>query len=364
MLTPRKKAIIALIVLAALFICFSTIVFSYTDRPTLSAKSAFLYEPVTQTSVYEKNADVRLPMASTTKIVTALVALENRNLSDTVRVRDEALGIEGSSLYLKKGEILTVNDLLIALMLRSANDAAAALAYEIGGSIEGFAELMNEKAESLGLSDTHFTNPHGLDDPEHYTTARELAKISAVAMENPDFKRIVSTKKEIITNSDGEARLVVNHNKLLSLYDGAVGIKTGFTKKSGRCLVGAAEKDGISLIAVTIGAPDDWNDHASLFDYGFSILSKTEIIKSGDFSYEIPVIGNENTVTVRNAEAFSYILNKNASETKTVVLLPRYAIAPIKEGDKLGEIVITLNEKEIGRIPLVASKNIDANKRK
>ena len=356
MLTPRKKAVIALIVLAALFVCFSTIVFSYNDRPTLSAKSAFLYEPVTETAVYEKNADLRLPMASTTKIITALVTLERRSLADTIQVCDEALGIEGSSIYLKKGEILTVNDLLIALMLRSANDAAVALAYEIGGSIEGFAKLMNEKAKSLGLIDTHFANPHGLDDAEHYTTARELAKISAAAMENPDFKRIVSTKKEIITNSDGEARLIVNHNKLLSLYEGTIGIKTGFTKRSGRCLVSAAEKDGITLIGVTISAPDDWNDHSSLFDYGFSLLSKTEIIKSGDFSYKIPVIGTKNTVTVCNTEAFSYILNKNASETETVILLPRYAIPPIKEGDKLGEIVIILNKKEIGRIPLVAQK--------
>jgi D-alanyl-D-alanine carboxypeptidase len=364
MLTPRKKAIIALIVLAALFICFSTIVFSYADHPTVSAKAAFLYEPVTKSSIYEKNADIRLPMASTTKIVTALVTLENRNLSDAVQVRDEALGIEGSSIYLKKGEILTVNDLLIALMLRSANDAAAALAYEIGGSIEGFAELMNEKAASLGLTDTHFTNPHGLDDEAHYTTARELAKISAAAMENSDFKRIVSTKKATITNSAGETRLIVNHNKLLSLCDEAIGIKTGFTKKSGRCLVGAAEKDGITLIAVTIGAPDDWNDHTALFKYGFSLLSNTEIIKSGDFLYKIPVIGTESTVTVHNTQAFSYILNENSAKIKTTVLLPHYVIAPITEGDKLGEIVITLNEKEIGRIPLVASKSINTYKRK
>jgi D-alanyl-D-alanine carboxypeptidase len=168
-----------------------------------------------------------------------------------------------------------MGDLLFGLMLRSANDAAAAIAYEISGSIEAFADKMNEKAESLGLTDTHFTNPHGLDDKEHYTTARELAIITGEALKNDTFLQIVSTKKQIITNSDGESRLLINHNKLLNMYENTIGVKTGFTKKSGRCLVGAAERDGVRLITVTINAPDDWKDHTALFDYGFSKL-KTE----------------------------------------------------------------------------------------
>ena len=212
-------------------------------------------------------------MASTTKIMTALVAIESSPLDKNVMISDMAIGTEGSSLYLKKGEIMSMSDLLMGLMLRSANDAAAAIAYEISGSIEAFADKMNEKAASIGVTDTHFTNPHGLDDENHYTTAADLAIITAEALKNDTFLEIVSTEKCIIKNFDGEARLLTNHNKLLSLYDGAIGVKTGFTKKSGRCLVGAAERDGMRLIAVTINAPDDWNDHEALFDFGFSRLN-------------------------------------------------------------------------------------------
>jgi D-alanyl-D-alanine carboxypeptidase/D-alanyl-D-alanine carboxypeptidase (penicillin-binding protein 5/6) len=178
-------------------------------------------------------------------------------------------------------------------------------------------------------------------------------------MKHEEFRRIVSTKKKTVTNSDGESRLIINHNKLLSLYDGAIGIKTGFTRKSGRCLVGAAEKDGITLISVTIDAPDDWNDHTSLFNYGYSVL-KAESIKPGDFSYEIPIFASESTLTVSNTESFTYILKKDGVKIKTIVQLPRYALPPIKEGEKLGEVILLLNNREIARIPLVISFNTDS----
>lgn len=274
MKNPKERIIVFSIFLIFVFILYSTAIFSASDM-RLSAKSAVLYDPHSESFLYSKNADTRLPMASTTKIMTALVAIESASLEATVDISDDAIGTEGSSLYLKKGERMTMGDLLFGLMLRSANDAAAAIAYEISGSIEAFADKMNEKAESLGLTDTHFTNPHGLDDKEHYTTARELAIITGEALKNDTFLQIVSTKKQIITNSDGESRLLINHNKLLNMYENTIGVKTGFTKKSGRCLVGAAERDGVRLITVTINAPDDWKDHIALFDYGFSKL-KTE----------------------------------------------------------------------------------------
>ncbi len=271
MKNPKERILSAIIFIAILLFIYAFAVSSAAE-PTVSARAAVLYEPTEKSFLFEKNADTRLPMASTTKIMTALIAIEKLSPDAEITIMPEACGIEGSSLYLKPGEILTASDLITGMMLRSANDAAAALAYEISGSIEGFATLMNERAAAMGLTDTSFCNPHGLDGKEHYTTARELAFISAEAMNNPAFKAIVSTKSCTITNSDGYRRLVTNHNKLLSLYEGATGIKTGYTKKSGRCLVGAAEKDGISLISVTINAPDDWNDHAKMFNYGFSIL--------------------------------------------------------------------------------------------
>ena len=242
MRNPRERLITSIILLIFIFTLFSIIVYS-TSELTISAKSATLYEPVTKSFLYEKNADVRLPMASTTKIMTALVAIENADLQTVVTAGENAYGTEGSSLYLKIGESYTLEEMLYGLMLRSANDAAVAIAETVCGSVEAFADLMNAKAEQLGLSDTHFTNSHGLDDPHHYTTARELAVIASEALKNETFKRIVSTYKISIESSLGETRLLVNHNKLLKLYDGAIGVKTGFTKKSGRCLVGAAEKN-------------------------------------------------------------------------------------------------------------------------
>ncbi len=274
MKNPKEKIIIFTIFTVLLFVIYSTVIFSASDLH-LSARSAALYDSSSQSFLYTKNADTRLPMASTTKIMTALVAIESSPLDAIVNVSDEAIGTEGSSLYLKKGEQMTMEDLLFGLMLRSANDAAAAIAYNISGSIEAFADKMNEKAESMGLQNTHFTNPHGLDDKMHYTTAKELAIIASEALKNDTFYSIVSTKKRIIKNTDGEARLLINHNKLLNMYDDAIGVKTGYTKKSGRCLVGAAERDGVRLITVTINAPNDWKDHVSLFEYGFKML-KTE----------------------------------------------------------------------------------------
>lgn len=271
MKNQREKIIVFTMFIVLLFVLYSTVTFSASDIH-LSAKSAVLYDPYSQSFLYSKNADARLPMASTTKIMTALIAIENSQLETLVNISDKAIGTEGSSLYLKHGESMTMEDLLFGLMLRSANDAAAAIAYEISGSIEAFAEKMNEKALTMGLKDTHFTNPHGLDNNSHYTTARELAVITGEALKNDVFLKIVSTKKHIIKNADGEARLLINHNKLLNMYENTIGVKTGFTKKSGRCLVGAAERDGVRLITVTISAPDDWNDHIALFNYGFKKL--------------------------------------------------------------------------------------------
>lgn len=243
--------------------------------PNLSAWHAVLIDADTGDVLFEKDANTPVPMASTTKIATAIAVIEALPMNKEIAVPAEAVGVEGTSAYLKPGEILTARDLLHALLLSSANDAAVTLAIATDGSLSAFSERMNRLVERLGLQSTHFENPHGLPAEGHYTTALELALLSAYAMHNPVFAQIVSTKS-YTCRSSLSAHTFQNHNKLLSFSKDAIGIKTGFTKKSGRCLVGAAERDGAHLISVTLSAPNDWNDHISLFHYGFSLLGVPE----------------------------------------------------------------------------------------
>lgn len=221
----------------------------------VSARAAVVIDADTGKTLFEQNADSRLPMASTTKIMTALVALGEGDLDRVYTVKPEYAAVEGSSMYLKAGETLSLQDTLYGLMLASGNDAAVAIAGECGG-MTAFVGKMNAKAAELGLTDTHFDNPNGLPSDTHYTTAHELAKITAAALKDPVFRQIVSTKSCTVS---GHA--LSNHNRLLSMYDGAIGVKTGFTRAAGRCLVSAAERSGRTIIAVTLNDPNDWNDH-------------------------------------------------------------------------------------------------------
>ena len=252
----------AFIVSAAAFTVFGS------SAPYISAKGAIV--TCGDEVLYEKNADEKLPMASTTKIMTCIIALEMCDPDEVVTVTYPSSIVEGTSLYLKEGDTITVRDLIYAAMLRSANDAASALARHISWNEAEFSYLMNEKAAKLGLTSTHFDNPHGLPSDAHYTSARDLARLAEYAMNNEEFRKIASTGKYTVTVS-GRARIVINHNKLLSAYPGADGVKTGYTKNAGRCLVSSAERDGVRLICVTLSDPDDWSDHKALLDYGFSI---------------------------------------------------------------------------------------------
>ena len=227
----------------------------------VSAEKAILLDAVTGRVLFEKQADQRALIASTTKIMTALIICEQCNVLDRMRIPKEAVGIEGSSMYLQEGEVLTIQELLYGLMLHSGNDAAVALAIYCGGTVEGFAQLMNDKAHRLGLTGTHFENPNGLDSPGHYSTARDMAVLAAYAMENPIFARTVSTKTVTAGN-----RSLRNHNKLLWRVEGADGVKTGFTKAAGRILVSSASRQGRRLVAVTMNDPDDWQDHQKLLE--------------------------------------------------------------------------------------------------
>lgn len=328
--------------------------------PQISAGSAILIDADSGTVICAKYPDKKMSMASTTKIMTALVAIENADISKTVSVSTGAVGVEGSSVYLYEGERLTLEDLLYAMLLESANDAAAAIAIEVGGSIESFADLMNEKAAELGLKSTHFTNPHGLDNEEHYTTARELAVIAAEAMKNETFAKIVSTyKKTIPLNETEGVRLLINHNKLLKNYEGAVGVKTGYTKKSGRCLVSAAERDGVRLICVTLSAPDDWRDHQALLDYGFSTFESRLLSDDGEFEYIMPIVGGDKEyVTLTNRGELKVTLPKGAPEVKCTVELFHFEYAPIEEGDMLGRVIYSVKDKKVAEMPLYARYSV------
>lgn len=327
-----------------------------TSALSLSAQSAVLIEAESGTVLYEKNGTKRMPMASTTKIMTALVVLESLDLKETIRIPRESCGIEGSSVYLREGEEFSAEELLYALLLASANDAATALAIASCGSVDAFADRMNQKASELGLEGTHFTNPHGLHDEAHYTTARDLAAITAEASKNEVFRKICSTQKTTIRRDSKEsARLLINHNKLLARYDGCFGIKTGFTKTSGRCLVSGAERDGLSLIAVTLNAPDDWNDHETLLDYGFSLYSKVTLAKACELSYSLPIVnGYQSAVLCANKEDVCAVLPNDAGEVRAVTDMRRLEFAPVCAGDVIGTIYFVCDGKIVARTDIVA----------
>ncbi len=307
----------------------------------LSAQSAVLIEAESGRVLYEHKADTPLPMASTTKIMTALCALDLASIDDVITVDKHAVGVEGSSIYLKEGERLTLLDLLYALLLASANDAAAAIAIGTAGSIEKFAVYMNEKADALGLTNTSFENPHGLHAEQHYTTAHDLALIARQLLQHPILKTIVSTTKICLPQTNkSESRVLVNHNKLLRTYKGAIGVKTGFTKRSGRCLVSAAEREGLTLIAVTLNASDDWQDHSRLLDAGFEAYESRELCGTDEFRTLVPVIGGrEDYVIVSNPNPLRVTLPRTDIAIDCLVELPRFVYADVTEGECVGRLV-------------------------
>lgn len=327
--------------------------------PATGAASMALLDLNSGTFLAESNADERRPMASTTKIMTGLLILERCALDEVLTVPAEAVGVEGSSVYLYAGEKISVRTLLYALLLSSANDAAHVLALHAAGSIPAFAALMNEKAAELGLHDTQFQNPHGLPAEGHYTTAHDLARIAAAAMQNPTFREIVSTARYSVPQEGTDAtRLFLNHNRLLHTYEGAIGVKTGFTKSSGRCLVSAAERDGLCLIAVTLNDGSDWRDAAALFDWGFAHYSA---FVSDDTPVELPVVGGEEaSVSLLPMTSVRLTLPANHGEIVRTVYAPRFLYGGCEAGEELGRMVYTCDGTELAAIPLVAAKEVRA----
>jgi len=355
---PRFVAIFLNFIL--LFCSFAGV--SYASD--ISAKHFALIEAESGDIIYERSGSDMAPMASTTKIMTAILAIEHGRLDKSVTVPKEATGIEGSSIYLKEGERLTLEELLYALMLESANDAAIVIAIEIGGSVDSFVDMMNAKAKELGLESTHFTNPHGLDDEEHYTTATDLARLAAYAMKNPVFEEITATKKRIIPLLDDGSRVLINHNKLLRLYEGTVGVKTGFTKRSGRCLVSCAERDGVRLICATLNAPCDWNDHKKLLDMGFTQYENIRLCEAGDYTVRLNCINGEtNSLLCSNFDSLSITLKKGMGDKiRAVTEYDRLLSAPIKKGDRVGQVVFYSDDKKIRECPLYALESVKSIK--
>ena len=328
-----------------------------TNPPQTNAASAVLLDVTGDCFLLLQNADERRPMASTTKIMTALVVLERCSLDETVTVPSEAVGVEGSSIYLFAGERITVKTLLYALLLSSANDAAVTLACHVAGSVTDFAALMNARAAEMGLVNTHFTNPHGLYDTNHYTTARELALIARAALQNETFAEIVATTRYTAPQLDTNAtRLFVNHNRLLKSYEGTVGVKTGYTKKSGRCLVSAAFREGLLLLAVTLNDTDDWQDHQALFDWGFLHY---ECFSPPPVTQRLPVVGGvESAVCVEQATTVTLTLPRTHGEITCVTELPRFLFGGFEAGKTVGRVLYYMDGKVIATVPLQTTKAI------
>ena len=244
--------------------------------------------------LYAKNADTRRLIASTTKLMTALVCLENTSIDDVFTAQERHCRVEGSSMYLKAGERYTVRELLLGLLLSSGNDAALALAEYTAGSEGAFVQMMNRKAQELGLRDTHFENPHGLDAKSHYSTASDLARLMLVCMENGAFRSLAVQR-----SAEVKGLTLLNHNKLLTLCPGCVGGKTGYTRAAGRCLVSCCERDGMRLACVTLSDPDDWNDHRALYDWAYANFTLHDL--HAEFSFDVPVISGRTPVTSRTS---------------------------------------------------------------
>lgn len=347
----RNKRTAILVLMAYLLSLFSVSVGN--AAPAVSAQGAAVIDVESGRILFQKRGNEKMRVASLTKIMTAIVAIEEGKLDQLVTAPDYAIGTEGSSIYLRHGEKLTLEHLLYGLMLRSGNDAAVTIADHIGGSMEGFARLMNEKAEYLGLPNTHFTNPHGLDDSQnHYSTAVDMAKLTAYALQNEDFQKIVATKV-IQIPQEGEKwdRKLINKNKMLRLYEGADGVKTGYTKLAKRCLVSSATRDDRQVAVVTLNAPNDWEDHARLLDYGFQQYQHVELV--GDKEKVDP---EQNLYAVN---PFSYPLTSQEMNQIRKEVVLETGLRDMLPGGVSGYLYVYLGDKLIGKIGLVQGAGLD-----
>lgn len=327
--------------LLAAALCFALLPQVQAAEVSVSAQSAVLMEAESGRVLYAKDENRQRLIASTTKLMTALVALESgHSLEEEVTIPAQAAGVEGSSLYLKAGETVTLKTLLYGMLLHSGNDAATAVALACGGSLEAFAEQMNAKAAELGMTNSHFTNPTGLDGEEHYSTAYDMALLARACLAQPELAEITATRSTTL-----EGRTLVNHNKLLWRYEGCVGLKTGYTQAAGRTLVSAAERDGMTLIAVTLNAPNDWTDHAALLDYGFANFHMEEAVAAGQELCRLPVSGGlVPFVSLEAEETLRWPVGPGEKlETQLELGDLTCLEAPVQAGTPMGRVEMRLN---------------------
>ena len=331
-----------------LVIALGTVPVRGAEGVKTSASAAILMDRESGRVLYAQNADDQRPIASITKLITALVAAELcPDLSKEVTIRQEWTGIEGSSMYLKPGEQLTMEALLYGLLLSSGNDAALAIAGSCCQTVDEFVARMNETAAELGMSNTHFANPNGLDDPAHYSTARDMALLARAVLEREELRRIVGTKTLTVSG-----RYLANHNKLLWRYEGCTGLKTGYTDEAGRTLVSSAVREGQELIVVTLNDPNDWSDHAALFDYGFSNYPR-RLAAGVDETWTIPVSNSLCPVVTAGVETAVYYPLAEGEELTAQVQLPQQVEAPVSAGSAAGELVLSLDGTPVLQVPLI-----------
>lgn len=321
------------------------------SAPSVSAKSAIVTS--NGCTLYEKNADVRLPMASTTKLMTAILALESCPLDEQIEIKSEQCGVEGSSMYLKPGERRTVRELVTGLLLVSGNDAAQVLACHISGDCARFAMLMNDKAQALGMTNTHFTNPHGLSESAHYSTARDLARLMEYCMNNAAFAEI-----DRMSSASVDGKLLVNHNRLLRICQGCIGGKTGYTEAAGRCLVSCCERDGARVVCVTLSAPDDWNDHTALYNWAYGCCAKRSI--TSNLRFAVPVVSGERRWAYLVPEKELLVLLPPEKEIVLTAELPWFEFAPVSAGQRDGRVTACVDGTQIAEYYLVYSDDVAA----
>ncbi len=335
----------------------------FASEVEISATSAAVIDVQTGRVLYEKNGDEKMLIASLTKIITTIVAIESGvDLNSTVTVSNRASGKEGSSIYLKVGEKQKLIDLLYAVMLRSGNDAATAVAEHVGKTEQKFVEMMNQKAKELGLLGTHFANPHGLDQEAHYSTAHDMARITAYALRNPVFAEIVQTKvKSIPMQGESWDRKMYNKNKMLVRYEGADGVKTGYTKAAGRCLASSATKDGRQIAVLTLKASSDWDDHARLLNYGFQKYQFLPIAKENSVLRTVPVEdGVKKDVDVIVGHQFNYPVREDEQEKVTQKIEMEETLqAPLAAGQKVGELKVYFEDRLVGQVPIIVGHDVE-----
>lgn len=344
-----------LILISVFMIGFEAYAVSPED---ISAECACLIEQKTGKVLFSKNKDLKHAMASTTKIMTAIIALEESDPDDIVTMSATAASTEGSSVYIEAGEKIKMLDLIYGLMLNSGNDAAVAISEHISGSVPEFCEKMNEKTKELGLKNTSFKNPNGLFEEGHFTTASDLAEITRYAMKNEHFREIVKTKNKKVNLVDtGKELYFGNHNKLLWNYEGSTGVKTGYTKDTGRCLVSSAERNGSSLILVTLDAPNDWNDHKVLLDYGFSkietriIIEKDQVLKTAEINGVLCdfVAASDSILTIEQGENVNTLVN---------IKIPDKLTGPYNLGEKVGVAEVILNGEIVDKVDIISTQEV------